>query len=461
MRILNIKNIIAFVFAWIPKKDRRITVYVSYASRKPNGEYLKTILIKLGFIAYVEPEYNCSMVLHKPRYVFYPPVDLQPDHAIATIYLGDYDISPSELGPERFNRTLDTCKELACNLKSHINEIEYIDWDCAYNLEDSDKELFGKYVCVVKDDGSEHNSLTTEWNSHHHNYLVPSELTKDASDQRELFVDTSLHHTDGKPVETYDTKGQYDQLINDRQKTKNILTKLADKLTRNTSCNDIYNIMEYFQNIDVHDENFNQCCVMFRHAVNIALKLDTDLNVILGVSTLRLAADIEIDGSASSRMCNGIIIAKGYNYERSLCEKCPLKKCTTPCDGNIFADKFGYIIRKCNQYNEKTSKINILLKYLTDINIPHAYHPDSKLTNLFTNGYIEIIFPEPNTIKNVYAILDQFRPFFYFREAITNNGSINIWIYETRKSYEDHVHYILNNCKHNKETEKEKKNAEE
>ena len=198
MRILNIKNIIAFVFAWNPKEDRRITAYVSYAIRRSNGEYLKTILIKLGFIAYAELASNCS-VLHNPRYVFYPPIDLQPNQAIATIYLGDYDISPSELGPERFNRTLDTCKELACNLKSHIKEIEYIDQDCIYNLEESDKELFGKYVCVVKDDGSEHRSLTTEWNSHHNDYLVPSELTKDASEQLDhLFVDTSLHHTDEK-----------------------------------------------------------------------------------------------------------------------------------------------------------------------------------------------------------------------------------------------------------------------
>jgi hypothetical protein len=184
--------------------------------------------------------------------------------------------------------------------------------------------------------------------------------------------------------------------------------------------------------------------------------------MILGVSTLRLATDIEIDGSANSKMCNGITIAKNYNHERSLCEKCPLKKCTTPCEGNIFAGKFGYIIRECNQYNEKTSKINILLKYLNDINIPHVYYTDSKLTNPFTKyGYIEILAPEPDTIKNVHAIIDQFRPFFYFREAITNNGSINIWIYETRKSYKDHIDFILNNCKHNKEAEKEKKNAEE
>lgn len=189
MRILNIKNIIAFVFAWNPKEDERITAYVSYAVRRPDGKYLKTILIKLGFIVYAKLASSCAMILNRPRYVFYPPIDLQSNRGMATIYLGDYDMSPSELGPERLDRTLDTCKELACNLKLHIREIEYIDWDCIYSLEESDKELFGKYVYIVKDDKSERGSLTTEWNSHHHDYLVPSELTKDASEQQNLFAD--------------------------------------------------------------------------------------------------------------------------------------------------------------------------------------------------------------------------------------------------------------------------------
>lgn len=199
MKILNIKNIIAFVFAWNPKdEDEKFTVYVSYAIRDPNGKYKKTILIKLGFIGYVTAKSICTMITYKSRYVFYPPIDLQPNQGIATIYLCDHDIPPSELGPERLNRTFDTCKELTCNLKSHIDEIEYIDWDCAYSLEEGDKELSGKYVCVVKDDGSERRTLITEWNSNQHEYLVPSELTKDASEQRDLFIDTSLHHTDEK-----------------------------------------------------------------------------------------------------------------------------------------------------------------------------------------------------------------------------------------------------------------------
>ena len=91
------------------------------------------------------------------------------------------------------------------------------------------------------------------------------------------------------PVETYDTEEHYHQLIDNRLKTKDILAQLADKLARNTSCNDIRNFMEYFQNIDVRNENFNQYCEMFGHAVNIALKLDTSLNTIPGVSALRLA----------------------------------------------------------------------------------------------------------------------------------------------------------------------------
>ena len=197
---------------------------------------------------------------------------------------------------------------------------------------------------------------------------------------------------------------------------------------------------------DVHDENFNQYCIMFRYAVNIALKLDKNLNTVPGVSALRLAADIEIDGSAISRVHNGIVIAKGYNRSCSQCEKCALKNGKIPCEGNIYADKFGYVILECRQYQD--SKINTLLKNFEDVRIPHVYYADSKLTIPFTKyGYIEILIPEPNTIKKVYAIIDQFRSFFYFREEITNLGSINIWIYETRKSYKDHVNHILNNYK--------------
>lgn len=258
------------------------------------------------------------------------------------------------------------------------------------------------------------------------------------------------------PVETYDTKDHYDQLINDRQKTKDILTQLAVKLSHNTSCSDIINFMEHFQNIDVHNENFNQCCIMFRHAVNIALKLDKNLLMVPGVSALRLATDIEIDGSAISRAHNGIVIAKGYHRSWNMCRKCALANGKIPCEGNIYADNFGYIVRDCNQYQD--SKINTILKNLDDVCIPNVYVTNSKLTIPFTKyGYIEILTPKPDTIKTVYAIVDQFRPFFYFREAITSNGSINIWIYETLKSYKDHIDYILNNCKHNKEDGKENK----
>ena len=250
------------------------------------------------------------------------------------------------------------------------------------------------------------------------------------------------------PVETYDTKAQYDQLIIDRQKTKDILTQLADKLACNTSCNDIRNFMEYFRNIDVHDENFNQCCIMFRHTVNIALKLDKNLNTIPGVSALRLAADIEIDGSANSREHNGIVIAKGYHKSQSRCKRCALANGKIPCEGNIYADKFGYVVCDCNQYQD--SKINILLKNLDVLCIPNVYVTNSELTIPFTKyGYIEILEPDPTTIRDVYTIIDQFRPNLYFREEITRSGSINIWIYETRKSYKDHINYILNNCKHN------------
>ncbi len=248
------------------------------------------------------------------------------------------------------------------------------------------------------------------------------------------------------PVETY--KEQYDQLINDRQKTKDILTQLADKLACNTSCNDIRSFMEYFRNINVRDENFDRCCIMFRHTVNIALKLDKNLNTIPGVSVLRLAADIEIDGSANSREHNGIVIAKGYHKSQSRCKRCALANGKIPCEGNIFADKFGYVIRDCNQYQD--SKINILLKNLDVLYIPNVHVINSELTIPFTKyGYIEILEPDPTTIRDVYTIIDQFRPNLYFREEITRSGSINIWIYETRKSYKDHIIYILNNCKHN------------
>ena len=113
----------------------------------------------------------------------------------------------------------------------------------------------------------------------------------------------------------------------------------------------IRNFMELFQSIDVHSENFNQCCTMFRHAVNIALKLDEKLRTVDGVAILRSAMDVEIDGSANLSRAT---IAKSYGSDQSLCEKCRSRNSKTPCAENMFAKKFEYIVHECKYFDTLT-----------------------------------------------------------------------------------------------------------
>lgn len=153
------------------------------------------------------------------------------------------------------------------------------------------------------------------------------------------------------PVEAYDTKEHHDRLISDRQKTKDILTRLADKIARNTSCNDIRNFMEIFQNINVHDENFKHYRIMFRHAVNLSLKLDNNLYTVDDIDMLRSAMNVEIDGCVK---LSNVTIAKNYGSDHSLCEKCLRKTNVTPCAGGICAKDFEYIVRECKYYSTLT-----------------------------------------------------------------------------------------------------------
>ena len=87
-----------------------------------------------------------------------------------------------------------------------------------------------------------------------------------------------------------------------------------------------------------------------------------------------------------------------------------------------------------------------LVAELTIRNIPF-YGTNNAATVTFTPfGYIELISPVKEDLETVYAILNIYRRSFYFREAITSTGAINIWIYTTKKQYRDHVYHILNNC---------------
>ena len=157
------------------------------------------------------------------------------------------------------------------------------------------------------------------------------------------------------PVEAYDTKEHHDRLISDRQKTKDVLTQLADKITQNTSCNNILNFMECFKDIvisgEIFSRNFKRSCVIFRHAVNLSLKLDENLRTVHGINSLRTAMDVEIDGCANLGRAT---IAKSYGSDHSLCEKCRSKNSECPCAEKVYAEKFGYIVRECKYYNTLT-----------------------------------------------------------------------------------------------------------
>ena len=79
--------------------------------------------------------------------------------------------------------------------------------------------------------------------------------------------------------------------------------------------------------------------------------------------------------------------------------------------------------------------------------IPYILNNDVVTSTFTPCGNIQLIFPDREGNRKVYEILDKYREYFYFRESLVDDGSINIWIYKTKKSYRDHVNHVLNNRK--------------
>ena len=100
---------------------------------------------------------------------------------------------------------------------------------------------------------------------------------------------------------------------------------------------------------------------------------------------------------------------------------------------------------------ETTNVAKLRDEFQTSPNRVSFFVVRNETTNTFTPfGYIELLSPVREELETIYAICNKYRRYFYYREAITNVGSINIWIYGTIRQYKKHVEHILTTCRENR-----------
>lgn len=116
---------------------------------------------------------------------------------------------------------------------------------------------------------------------------------------------------------------------------------------------------------------------------------------------------------------------------------------TTLCNGSVMF----FDINEFIQYYEKPVEYRKLCDDLHyELILYNLVCDDS--TNTFTPlGFINICNVSNLINSTIYKILEKYRKHFYFREVLTDIGTLNIWVYTTKKQYLDHSRYILNNQK--------------
>ena len=239
------------------------------------------------------------------------------------------------------------------------------------------------------------------------------------------------------------TGEQNDRLMHKRKQIKDRLCKLADFIAGRAVNPSTDRFMTHFKLISIESEQFDDLCTMFRHGVHLALRIedfdDTDkLNELLTIM------DIELDGTKVLGKDSQITINRDISIPNR-CDRCLIK---SNCKTYKFVEENGYTVQDCDErMNSEEEIYKSLLHELTEKGISFADHND-KTTVTFTKfGRIEIVYPERHHISDLYTILDKYRKYFYFREAISDDGCICVWTYNSKKSYRDHINHILNTCK--------------
>lgn len=253
------------------------------------------------------------------------------------------------------------------------------------------------------------------------------------------------------PVETYDTKGQYDLLMHKRKQTKDRLCELADFIASRAENLSTEQFMTHFKQIKTDHKQFDDLCTMFRHGVHLALRIE-EFNDADKLNELLTIMDIELDGTKVLGKDSQITINRDISIPNR-CDRCLIK---SSCKTYKFVEENGYTVQDCDErMNSEEEIYKSLLHELSENGIQFADHND-KTTVTFTKfGRIELIYPERYHISNLYKILDRYRKYFYFREAISDDGCVCVWTYNSKKSYRDHVNHILNTCKQRKEKDDE------
>ena len=254
-----------------------------------------------------------------------------------------------------------------------------------------------------------------------------------------------------EPVYRYENNVQYEMIMNKRKQTKDRLCKLADFIAGRTENHSTEQFMTHFKQIKINHEQFDDLCTMFRHGVHLALRIE-DFDNKDKLNELLTIMDIELDGAKVLGKDSQITINRVISIPNR-CDRCLIK---SGCKTYKFVKENGYTVQDCDErMNSEEEIYKGLLHELSENGIQYANITD-KTTIPFTKlGRFEIIYPERYRLAELYKILDRYRKYFYFREAISNDGDLSVWVYNSKKSYRDHVNHIFNTCKQRKEKDDE------